>query len=110
MRIIPFLVSLLFTAALIFFLDNQWGKLPPLGKFLSPQHGFWQNAEPVDKSFTGELSLPGLKDRASVYFDQYLIPTSMPITTRMPAISRGISMRNSVSGKWNSKPSPPQGD
>ncbi|MDO6430105.1 penicillin acylase family protein [Flavitalea sp. BT771] len=74
MRIIPFLLSLLLTTALIFFLDNQWGKLPPLGKFLSPQHGFWQNAEDVDKSFTGDLALPGLKDRASVYFDQYLVP------------------------------------
>ena len=74
MRIIPFLISLVLTAALIFFLDNQWGKLPPLGKFLSPQHGFWQNAEPADKNFGGELSLPGLKDRASVYFDEYLIP------------------------------------
>ena len=74
MRIIPFLLSLLLTGALIFFLDNQWGKLPPLGKFLSPQHGFWQNAEAVDKSFTGDMALPGLKDRASVYFDQYLVP------------------------------------
>jgi len=74
MRIIPFLLSLLITAALIFFLDNQWGKLPPLGKFLSPQHGIWQNAEPLNKSYTGELSLPGLKERASVYFDEYLIP------------------------------------
>jgi len=74
MRIIPFLISLVLTAGLIYFLDNQWGKIPPLGKFLSPQHGFWQNAEPVDKNFSGELSLPGLKDRASVYLDQYLIP------------------------------------
>ena len=74
MRIIPFLISLLLTAGLIYFLDNQFGKIPPLGKFLSPQHGFWQNAEPVDKSFSGDLSLPGLKDRASVYFDKYLIP------------------------------------
>src|SRR3569833_1514001 len=74
MRIIPFLISLLLTAALIFFLDNQWGKLPPLGKFLSPLHGFWQNAEPVSKDFGGELSLPGLKDRASVYFDENLVP------------------------------------
>src|SRR5882757_6743226 len=74
MRIIPFLLSFLLTAALIFFLNNQWGKIPPLGKFLSPQHGFWQNAEPVGKNYGEELSLPGLKDRASVYFDQYLIP------------------------------------
>ncbi|HVW62666.1 MAG TPA: penicillin acylase family protein, partial [Puia sp.] len=74
MRIIPFLLSLLITAALIFFLDNQWGKLPPLGRFLSPQHGFWQNADPVNKSYAADLSLPGLKDRASVYLDEYLIP------------------------------------
>ena len=74
MRIVPFLASLLLTGGLIFFLDNQWGKLPPLGKFLSPQHGLWQNAEPVDKNFNASLSLPGLKGKATVYFDQFLIP------------------------------------
>src|SRR4051812_18024958 len=74
MRIVPFLISLLLTGGLIFFLDNQWGKLPPLGKFLSPQHGLWQNAEALDKDFNAELSLPGLKYKATVYFDQFLIP------------------------------------
>src|SRR5258708_3300773 len=74
MRIAPFLISFLLTAGLIFGLNTQWGRTPPLGKFLSPQHGCWQNAEPADKDFATTLSLPGLKDKAEVYFDEYLIP------------------------------------
>ncbi len=74
MRTIPFVLSLFLSAALIVCLNTQWGKLPPLGKFLSPQHGFWQNAEPLDKDFNADLSLPEIKDRATVYFDDRLIP------------------------------------
>jgi penicillin amidase len=74
MRTIPFVLSLFLSVALIFCLNTQWGKLPPLGKFLSPQHGFWQNAEPLDKDFNADLSLPEIKDRATVYFDDRLIP------------------------------------
>lgn len=74
MRIIPFLISLILTIALIYCLDTQWGSIPPLGKFLSPQHGFWQNAEAVGKDFNQRLSLPQLKDKAEVYFDENLIP------------------------------------
>src|SRR5450432_4679262 len=74
MRTVPFVLSLFLTAALVFCLNNQWGKLPPLGRFLSPQHGCWQNAEPLDKDFNADLSMPGIKDRATVYFDDRLIP------------------------------------
>jgi len=74
MRIIPFLISLILTTVLIYCLDTQWGSIPPLGKFLSPQHGFWQNAEVVGKDFNQRLSLPRLKDKAEVYFDENLIP------------------------------------
>jgi len=74
MKIIPLLSSTAITVALIICLDVQWGKVPPMGKFLSPQHGFWQNAEPVDKSFGEDLQLPGLKDKAEVYFDDRLVP------------------------------------
>ncbi|MHA4810249.1 penicillin acylase family protein [Flavitalea flava] len=74
MRIVPFLISFFLTAGLIFFLNNPWGPVPPLGKFLSPQHGFWQNAEPSEPDFNAELSLPELKDKVDVYFDEYLIP------------------------------------
>ena len=45
-----------------------------MGKFLSPQHGFWQNAEPAGQDFSGDLQLEGLKGKATVYFDERLVP------------------------------------
>lgn len=74
MRIVPFAVSAVVSAGLIFALNKQWGTVPPMGKFLSPQHGFWQNAEPAGQSFDAELNFPELKGKAAVYFDERLVP------------------------------------
>lgn len=74
MRIIYFVISLLLTVALIIGLDNPIGNIPPLGSFVSPQHGFWQNAEPADKDFNADINLPGIKNKATVYFDERLVP------------------------------------
>lgn len=74
MRIVSFVFSTLITLALIFALDKKWGAVPPIGKFLSPQHGFWQNAEPVDCNFSEDLSFSNLKGKVNVYFDERLVP------------------------------------
>jgi penicillin amidase len=74
MRIIPFLISIIITIVLIFLLNKKWGSIPPLGKFLSPQHGFWQNAEPADADFTIDLKFPNLKGKVNIYFDERLVP------------------------------------
>lgn len=74
MRILPFVISVIITAALIFALNNKWGGVPPLGKFLSPQQGFWQNAEAVDHDFNEKLVLKDLKGRVNVYLDERLVP------------------------------------
>jgi penicillin amidase len=75
MRIIPFAISTVVTAGLIYALNRPLGPLPmPAGKFLSPQHGFWQNAEPDGADFDAELDLPGMKGKAEVYFDERLVP------------------------------------
>lgn len=74
MRVLPFLLSLLITVVLIFALNRQWGSIPPMGKFLSPQHGFWQNAEPANTEFDADLSFAELKGKAEVYFDKRLVP------------------------------------
>jgi len=74
MRIIPFVVSTVITAGLVFALNKQWGKIPPMGKFLSPQHGFWQNAEATDCDYSADLKFPELKGKASIYLDERLIP------------------------------------
>src|SRR5215203_262300 len=74
MRIIFFVISLVVTIVLIFVLDKKWGSIPALGKFLSPQQGFWQNAEPVDADKNETLSFTGLKGKANVYLDDRLVP------------------------------------
>ncbi len=74
MRTVPFLVSAVVTAGLVFALNKQWGPIPPMGKFLSPQHGVWQNAEPAGQSFDADLSFTDLKGKATVYFDERLVP------------------------------------
>ena len=74
MRIAPFLASATLSIALVVALDRPLGKIPPLGKFLSPQYGFWQNAEPIGMDYGGTLQLKGLKGDATVYFDDRLVP------------------------------------
>lgn len=74
MRIISFILSTIITLALVFVLNNKWGAIPALGKFLSPQQGFWQNAEATDYDFSENLSFTNLKDKAEVYIDDRLVP------------------------------------
>ena len=74
MRIASFLVSAAVTGGLVYALNNKWGSIPPIGKFLSPQFGVWQNAEPADEDFNVDLKLPGLKDKVEIYLDDRLVP------------------------------------
>ena len=74
MRFVSFFISAIITALLVFALNKKWGSIPPLGKFLSPQHGFWQNAEAADADFDADLAFPTLKDKVNVYFDERLVP------------------------------------
>lgn len=45
-----------------------------MGRFLSPQEGFWQNAEPVNENYSASLSFPELQGESTVYFDDRLVP------------------------------------
>ena len=74
MRILPFVISTVVTAGLVVALDMKWSTAPPMGPFISPQHGFWQNAEATDNDYAAELKLSGLKGKADVYFDERLVP------------------------------------
>lgn len=74
MRVVPFIISSVITVMLIVALNKKWGSIPPMGRFLSPQHGFWQNAEAADHDFNADMKLPGLTGKANVYFDDRLVP------------------------------------
>lgn len=69
------LILSLFINGSIFFLLGTRKVLPlPLGSFLSPQEGIWQNAEPVDQDFGQNIKIKGLKNNADVLIDDKLIP------------------------------------
>ncbi len=78
MRILPFFLTALCTAGLVFVFNTQLpvggSKTPRLGYFLSPQHGFWQNAEPLNASFNADIKLAGLEGKVEVYMDDRLVP------------------------------------
>jgi penicillin amidase len=78
MRILPFLVSATVTAGLVFTLNIQLKlggtKAPRLGYFLSPQHGFWKNAEKVNINFDASILANDLKGDVDVYMDDRLVP------------------------------------
>ncbi|MCX6299537.1 MAG: penicillin acylase family protein [Bacteroidetes bacterium] len=78
MRIVPFLLSSIATAALVIGLNTQLplggSKSPRLGYFLSPQQGFWQNAEATNQSYSENLNIKGIKSKVDVFIDERLVP------------------------------------
>ena len=74
MRIVPFLISAVITAVLILLFNTKIVLPAPLGKLLAPQQGLWQNAEPDSQDFSDNLKFPQLKGKATVYFDERLVP------------------------------------
>ncbi|MEM6360846.1 MAG: penicillin acylase family protein [Bacteroidota bacterium] len=78
MKFIKLILSLAITGALIYSLNTRFiigsNGVPPLGKFLDPFHGFWQNAESDSIPFDINVSLPNLKDSVTVHYDELGIP------------------------------------
>lgn len=69
-------ISFLITVALIYCLNRSWNfgtPIPPLGKFVDPFGGFWQNAEGKNKP-DESISIPGLLDEVIIHYDSLLIP------------------------------------
>lgn len=89
MKIIKFLLSLALTAGLIYALDKpiltkqpdpedpakfREALIPPLGNFVSPFTGFWQNAETPVQFVPQTLTFPNLKGKVKIVFDERLVP------------------------------------
>jgi len=78
MRTFKIALSMAITIALTVALNTRLSfgdtAIPPLGKFLSPFHGFWQNAENEALAVPEALKIEGLKEPVKIYFDDLLIP------------------------------------
>jgi penicillin amidase len=78
MRLLPFVASAIVTISLVTVLNIQLpvggSKTPKLGYFLSPQQGFWKNAEKVNADFDAHIFTNQLKGKVDVYMDDRLVP------------------------------------
>jgi penicillin amidase len=74
MKILKAVVSVLFSIVLIYTLNNKFGDIPPLAKFLDPFNGFWANAESKEQPSENNLSIEGLKGMVEIHFDDQMIP------------------------------------
>jgi penicillin amidase len=74
MKIVRALFSVTLTLVLIWALQTKFGSIPPLGKFLNPATGFWQNAESKNLITQQELKLDGLLNEVIIQYDENHIP------------------------------------
>ncbi len=89
MKFIKFLIALLITLALVVLLNfrlaslpfvgaklgqSPAASLPPIGHFIDPFNGFWQNAESKNISLPETVNLPALKAPVKVVFDERMVP------------------------------------
>lgn len=71
--ILKALLCLLLNAALLIFLSNHWGDIPPLGHLLNPFDGLWKR--PTQLRLKNELVIaPALKAPAQVIWDKEKVP------------------------------------
>lgn len=78
MKIIRALLPLMITISLVHFFSNGISikgiNIPPLGHFLNPFEGFWQNAEANKVSFSSEVNIDGLHNSVNIRYDSNLVP------------------------------------
>jgi penicillin amidase len=74
MNIFRALITIILTSILIWVLQTKFGPVPPVGKFLNPGTGFWQNAESKNSTDQQELKLNGLRGEVIVKYDENHIP------------------------------------
>ncbi len=74
MKVFKFLLSFIITIALTVALSIRIGSIPPLGNFLDPFHGFWQNALNEDDSILQTVTLEGLQAPVTIKYDSLMIP------------------------------------
>jgi penicillin amidase len=67
-------LSIIITSALIWALQTKFGGVPPVGKFLNPVSGFWQNAEGKNSFPDENLKLTGLQGKVTIRYDENRIP------------------------------------
>ncbi len=71
---IKFIATALFTLVIIVILNMRLGQLPPLGKFLDPVNGIWQNALIRDIPKDADIKLDKITAEVTIVFNERGVP------------------------------------
>jgi penicillin amidase len=74
MKLFKACAASLVTLLLIWALQTKFGDVPPIGKFLNPVTGFWQNAESKNIDAKREVKIDGLQGPITICYDEHRIP------------------------------------
>lgn len=74
MRFIRPALGIFATLAVVVLFNAKLGPLPPLGRFIDPFAGVWQNAEPAGALLQLPGIIPGLQGEVKVVFDDRDVP------------------------------------
>lgn len=72
MKYLKFLLSLLLTVSIFYSFNTKLGSIPPIGKFLNPATGIWQNEQ--NETIEGGIEISGLQEPVTIHYDEHLIP------------------------------------
>lgn len=72
MKHIKLILTFLLTIAIFYGLNTKLGSVPPIGKFLDPVGGIWQNEK--DEIIDGNINIQGLSAPVTIHYDTELIP------------------------------------
>ena len=74
MKIARFILSVIITSILCYYLSAKMEGMPPIGKFINPYTGFWQNGQKEALELNETLKLSGLQEEVVVKFDEQYYP------------------------------------
>ncbi|MGF1638093.1 MAG: penicillin acylase family protein [Cyclobacteriaceae bacterium] len=74
MKFLIFLITFSISVGAIVFLNKKHGDIPPMGKFLNPFSGFWQNADKTLIPQPDTLQINGLSEEVTIKYDKHQIP------------------------------------
>jgi penicillin amidase len=74
MKIVRFILSVTITSILCYFLSAKMEGMPPIGKFINPYTGFWQNGQKEALELEETMKLTGLQEEVVVKFDEQYYP------------------------------------
>ncbi|MEM5566095.1 penicillin acylase family protein [Psychroserpens sp. AS72] len=72
MKYIKLLITFVLTIVVFYALNTKLGAVPPIGKFLDPAGGVWQNE--TNEVIDGNVNIKGLSAPVTIHYDAQLIP------------------------------------